>query len=245
MEKKINRLLIIFLVLAAVFGGVAFWFRDLPHDSGTEDVLTFPLQEYLSIDIQRLNVSIIPSDEEEIRVEYKNERPLIFEIGDNELMISEDVKFVVKLFADDRSDYGVKIYLPRTDYRDISIYTGTGRINVGEISCQKLSAVTETGDINIESMDYLSSVTSTSGRITANIARIVAETSFLNRDGDIDIVLPPESSVAVDYKTKDGECNTDMISGKIFGSYLYAFNGGRRRIEVTAEHGTFSFTERN
>ncbi len=95
-------------------------------------------------------MSLIPYDETEIRVEYKNDRPLEFEIGDNELMITENVKFVVSLFAGDRSDNGVKIYLPKTAYRDISIYTGTGSVSVGNISCKKLSAVTETGDITVE-----------------------------------------------------------------------------------------------
>lgn len=245
MEKKINKLLIVSLILAALFGGAALLLRDLPHESGAEENVSFPIQEYLSIDVQRLDVSLIPYDETEIRVEYKNDRPLEFEIGDNELMITENVKFVVSLFAGDRSDFGVKIYLPKTAYRDISIYTGTGSVSVGNISCKKLSAVTETGDITIESMRYLSSVTTTSGKISANIDKIVQDTSFLNRDGDIDLVLPPESSVAVDFKTTDGECKTDLISGHIPGSYLYAFNGGKRRIDVTAEHGTFTFKERN
>lgn len=244
MEKKINKLLIVSLILAAVFGGAAFLFKDFPHESGAEEKLSFPIQEYLSIDVQRLDVSLVPYDETEIRVEYRNDRPLEFELGDNELIITENVKFAVSLFAGDRSEFGVRIYLPKTAYRDISIYTGTGSVSVGNISCKKLSAVTETGDITVESMRYLSSLTTTSGKIIANIDRIVQDTGFLNRDGDIELVLPSESSVAIDFKTTDGECKTDLISGQISGSYLYAFNGGKRQIDVTAEHGTLIIKER-
>lgn len=244
MEKIINRWLVIALVLGALFGGIAFWLKDSPHASEAGGEFTFPLLEYLDIDLQRLDVELIPYDKEEITVEYKNDRPLEMEIGDNILTITESTKFVVSLFAGKRSEFGVKIYLPKTVYRDIAIYTATGRVNVAGVDCVKLSAVTESGDIIIEDMDYTASLATTDGNIYADISVVVRDTDILNRKGDIELVIPPESSIAIDFKTKDGECNTDLISGQIFGSYLYAFNGGRKQISVTAEHGTFVFKER-
>lgn len=244
MEKKINRFLVVCLILGALFGGAAFLFRNSPHASEAGGVFTFPKLEYLDIDLQRLDVELIPYDGDEITVEYKNDRPLYMDVGDNTLTIAESSDFVVSLFAGKRSEFGLQIYLPRKQYRDISIYTATGEVNVRGVKCLKLTAVTESGDINVEDMDYLANLITTSGRISADITEIVKDTDILNRSGDIELTFPPESSVAIDFMTKDGECRTDMISGQIFGDFLYAFNGGRRQISVTAEHGTFVFGER-
>lgn len=244
MEKKINKFLVLSLVLGALFGGAAYFFRDFPHASEAGGEFTFPKLEYLDIDLQKLDVELIPYDGEEIAVDYKNDRPLDMEIGDNTLTVTESSRFIVSLFAGKRSEFGVKIYLPRARYRDITIYTASGAINVSGVTCRKLSAVTESGDINVSDIDYLASIISTSGSIRADITDVVKDTDILNRSGDIDITLPPESSVAIDFMTEDGECHTDMISGEIYGDYIYAFNGGKRRISVTAEHGTFTFNER-
>ena len=243
MEKKINKFLVVCLILGVLFGGVAFLFRDSPHASEAGGEFTFDSLEYLDIDLQRLDVELIPYDGEEITVDYKNDRPLDMEIGDNTLMITESPDFIVSLFAGKRSEFGVKIYLPRKKYREITIYTATGNVDIRGLECQKLSAVTESGDINVEDMSYLASLVSTSGNIRADITYIVKDTDILDRSGDIELTIPPDSSIAIDFMTKDGECRTDMISGQIHGNYLYAFNGGRKQISVTAEHGTFVFGE--
>lgn len=244
MEKKINKFLIISLILGSLFGGAAYFFRNSPHASEAGGEFTFPPLEYLDIDLQRLDVELIPYDGEEIIVDYKNDRPLDMEVGDNTLTITESDDFIVSLFAGKRSEFGVKIYLPSKKYREITIYTATGAVDVSGIECQKLSAVTESGDITVSDMSYLASLVTTDGKISADMTDVVNNTDILNRSGDIELALPPESSVAIDFRTKDGECVTDMISGQIYGNYLYAFNGGRRQISVTAEHGTFVFKEK-
>ena len=244
MEKKINKFLVVSLILGLLFGGAAYFFRNSPHASEAGGEFTFPPLEYLDIDLQRLGVELIPYDGEEIVVDYKNDRPLDMEIGDNTLTITESDEFIVSLFAGKRSEFGVKIYLPSKKYREITIYTATGAIDVYGIECQKLSAVTESGDITVSDIGYLASLVTTGGKISADMTDVVNNTDILNRNGDIELALPPESSVAIDFRTKDGECVTDMISGQIYGDYLYAFNGGRRQISVTAEHGTFVFKEK-
>lgn len=244
MEKRINKFLVVSLILGLLFGGAAYWFKDSPHASEAGGEFTFPSLEYLDVDLQRLSVELIPYDEEEITVVYKNDRPLNMEVGDNTLTITESTDFIVSLFAGKRSEFGVKIYLPMKRYRDIMIYTATGAIDVNGVECQKLSAVTESGDINISGMDYPASLVSTGGNIRVDMTAVVKDTEILDRNGDIELTLPPESSVAIDFMTKDGECKTDMISGQIYGDFMYAFNGGKNQISVTAEHGTFFFSER-
>ena len=244
MERIINRCLIIALILGVLVGIAAYLTRNDPHASGAGGEFTFPLQEYLDIDLQRLDVELIPYDGEEITVEYQNDRPLDMEIGDNSLTITESADFVVSLFTGKGSEFGLKLYLPRTTYRDITIYTGTGNVNVRGVKCKKLSAVTDSGDIEIDDMSYLASLVTTDGRIRADITKIVRDPDILHRHGDISITIPPESSVSIDFRTKDGECKTDLISKQIDGNYVYAWNGGRYKIGITAEHGTFTVTER-
>ncbi len=245
MEKTINKFLAVSLILAALFGGLAFLFRNYPHSSGAGGTFTFQLLEYLDIELQRLDVSFIPYDGEEITVEYKNDRPLDMEIGDNKLTITESAAFVVSLFAGKRSEFGVKIYLPKSVYRDVSVYTATGDVNIlNGFDCQKLSVVTESGDITVENMGFLSNISTTSGNVNANIGFTVNGTRFLNREGDTEITLPRESSVALDFKTEDGECKTELVNEQIYGDYLYSFRGGKKQISVTAEHGTLYLKER-
>lgn len=244
MEKIINRCLVVSLILGVLFGVAAYLTRNAPHSSGAGGEFTFPLLEYLEIDLQRLDVDLIPCDGEEITVEYASDRPLTMETGDNTLTITEDSSFVVSLFTGKRAEFGVRLYLPKTVYRDIVIYNGTGSVNVHGVECMKLSTVTESGDIVISDMSYQASLVSTDGSIRADITNIVRDTDILNRKGNIDITIPPESSVAIDFKTTDGECKTDLINGEIHGSYLYAFSGGKKQISVTAEHGTFTVSER-
>lgn len=237
-------MLIVSLILAAAFAGLAFMFRDYPHESVAGGEFTFPLQQYLDIDLQRLDVSLIPYDGEEIVVEYKNDRPLEMEIGDNELKITESDEFIVSLFAGSEAEFGVKLYLPETAYRDISIYTATGSVNVGSFECEKLTAITESGDITLQSVTYPLSLSTTKGRIYADMEEVIGGSEILDREGSIDLIVPSEISFAVDFKTKDGQCRSDLIRQQIYGDFLYSFNGGKQQISVTAEHGTFTFNER-
>lgn len=244
MEKIVNRCLIVSFFLGALFGVLAYLTRNEPHASEAGGEFTFPLLRYLDIDLQKLDVELIPYDGEEITVEYKNDRPLEMEVGDNTLTITESDRFIVSLFAGKESEFGLKLYLPRTKYRDIAIYTGAGNVKIRGVECGKLSAITDSGDIEIDDMSYLASLVTTDGRIKADITTLVRDTDILNRNGNIDITIPPESSVSIDFRTKDGECRTDKISGQIDGDYLYAWNGGKTRIGITAEHGIFTVTER-
>lgn len=237
-------MLIVSLILAAAFAGLAFMFRDYPHESVAGGEFTFPLQQYLDIDLQRLDVSLIPYDGEEIVVEYKNDRPLEMEIGDNEFKITESDEFIVSLFAGSEAEFGVKLYLPETAYRDISIYTATGSVNVGSFECEKLTAITESGDITLQSVTYPLSLSTTKGRIYADMEEVIGGSEILDREGSIDLIVPSEISFAVDFKTKDGQCRSDLIRQQIYGDFLYSFNGGKQQISVTAEHGTFTFNER-
>ena len=62
MEKRINKCLAAAFALALLFGGIAFLLRNAPHSSGAGGAFTFPLLEYLNIELRRLDVRFIPDD---------------------------------------------------------------------------------------------------------------------------------------------------------------------------------------
>ena len=227
-------------MFAALFGGIAYLLRNTEHDTVAEGERSFDVYEYIDIDLQRLDVTMIPYDGEEIRVSYKNNLPLAFDIGDNRLSITESEDFVVSLFAGKESEFGLYLYLPRRSFRDITINGGTGDVKIGRVDSSRISVLTESGDIICEDMVSLGRLTTTSGYISVDFEYIVPETEIFSRKGNVDIALPEEDSVAVDFKTDFGECFTDLWNGHAYGDHTYSFNGGDRVIHATVENGTLT-----
>lgn len=240
MEKIVNKLLVITLSGAVFFGFVTFLFRNARHDSVQQDNLIFDMCEYIDIDLQRLPVSLIPYDESRIRIEYKNDLPLDFELGDNRLSITESKKIVVSLFAGRDSEFGLTLYLPEQIYREISVYTGTGNVNVGRVDSSKMTIGTETGDIYCGNAVSLMNLSTTSGYISVDFDYVVSETEILSRNGDVLLKLPEGASAAVDFETDEGQCLTNLNLGNPYGNSLYSFNGGKNRIHAIVQKGTLT-----
>ena len=68
MEKIVNRLLIITAAAAAVFGALAFVFRNAEHDNAAEGDENFSVCDYVELNLLKLNAEIIPYSGDEIRV---------------------------------------------------------------------------------------------------------------------------------------------------------------------------------
>lgn len=238
MEKIINRLLAVTLTGAAFFGGIAFLLRNSRHDTVSQGENYFDVCDYIDIDLQSLDVTVIPSDSDEIRVSYKNDLPLAFELGDNSLSITESKDFVVSLFAGSESEFGLYLFLPERSYREVSVTTGTGNVRIGRVDSQQLNVLTESGDIVCENMVSLSRLTTTSGYISVDFEAVMSGTEILSRRGSAEITLPPDSSTAVDFRTEEGECVTDLWAGQFYGSHMYSMNGGDKLISAAIERGT-------
>lgn len=240
MERIVNKMLAVTFAGAVVFGLISFMLRNTDHDILAQGEEEFDQYEYIDINLQKLGVTVIPYDGDTIKVMYKNDLPLKFEIGDNSLSISDSTDFVVSLFAGRESEFGLYLYLPRKSYREISIITGTGGVKVGRVDSRELTILTESGDILCEDMVSLGKLTTTSGYINVNFEYVISGTEIMSRRGDVDIKLPQESSVAVDFRTDTGECHTDLWSGQVYGNRVYSFNGGDKQIIAAVERGTMT-----
>ncbi len=200
--------------------------------------------EYISIDLLKTDVTIIPYDEERIRFVYRNDVPLTAEIGDNSLTITESSEFVISLFSEDASDYGMYLYLPREYYRDILIYTASGNVALGDVDSEKITVVTNSGAVTSENTRSLCSFATGSGNIYLDFYTVIAGSSIQSRTGNAQIVFPKGSSVALDFETDTGEMKTDLISGSFPGSYMYSFSGGGKLIHATLETGVLTVSEK-
>lgn len=243
MERIINRLLIISGSLAAVFAVLAFVFPGKSLGSVKTGDKSFPLCEYINIDLLKTNVELIPYDGSDIRFVYQNDVPLIAEMGDNSLSITESDEFVISLFAEKGTEHYMKLYLPREYYRDILIYTVSGNVKLGDVDSDKLTAVTNSGDILSENTRSLCSFTTASGNIVLGFYRVIPGSNILSRSGNAEISFPKGSSVALDFETDSGVLSTDLIRGNYAGSYMYSFNGGAELIHASLEKGTLTVKE--
>ncbi len=244
MEKVINRLMIVTLAAAILFGAAAYHFRNAEHDSVFREELSFSMCEYIDIDLLKLPVTVIPYEKDKISVSYASDLPLVFSTGDNLLKITESEEFVISLFTEGSKDFGLYLYLPQTLFRDISIYTGTGSVKVGRVDCHNLSVITNSGDILCENLLSRGRFTTTSGRISINYDEIVTEIEIFSRKGSVDLDFPKKSSVSVEFETLSGTCSTDMWGGSVTGSHVYSFNGGKNVIKATLEEGTLTIKEK-
>lgn len=244
MEKVVNRLIVVTFAAALIFGALAYRFRDAEHDSAYREDLSFSLCEYIDIDLNRMDVTVTPYDGDLIMVSYAGNLPLDFVIGDNHLSISESEKYMISLFMDGNNDHKLELTLPRRVFREISVYTGTGRVNVGDIDSGVISVITNSGDIRCEGVASRCSISTTSGNVTVDFEEVVSGTSILTRSGNADLLLPKNSSVEINFETETGECVTDLWNGSVAGSYRYGFNGGDRLINAAIGSGTLKINEK-
>ncbi len=244
MEKRVTWLMIFSLAAALIFGALTYKFRNADHDSLFEEAYSFDLCEYIDVDVSRMSVMLVPYDEPTISVAYKNDKPLEFEMGDNSLSITESSKFIVSLFTGDESDYSLCLYLPKTAYREISIYTSTGRIMAGRVDALSLTASTGSGDIICDDAISRLNLSTVSGKMDVDFEMVVDGSEVSSRKGNVDFAVPDKSSFTLDFDTKTGQCECDFIQGTPMGTYQYVFNGGDNHISAYVEQGILTVKEK-
>ena len=240
----LHRWLIATGVLAAAFGTAAVMIPGESLGSAMQGEEYFPLCEYISVDLLRTPVAVTPYDGDRIRFLWNNDVPLKAEVGDNSLTITESSDVVISLFAGDTSDYGLRLYLPREYYRDVVIYTSSGNVTLGDIDSDRITVVTNSGDILSEDTRSLCSLATGSGDITLDFYSVIAGSSIQSRTGSAELIYPKGSSVALDFETDTGELKTDLLKGSFSGSRMYSFNGGGHLIHASLESGVLTVTEK-
>lgn len=240
----LHRWLIVTGALAAAFTAAAVLIPGESLGSARQGDEEFPLCEYISVDLLRTPVTVIPYEGKKIRFQWKNDVPLSAELGDNSLTITESSDVIVSLFAGDAGDYGMWLYLPREYYRDIVIYTASGDVSLGDIDSDRITVVTNSGNILSENTRSLCSLATGSGDIDLDFYSVIAGSSIQSRTGSATLTFPRGSSVALDFETDTGDLSTELLSGSFPGSHMYSFNGGGRLIHASLESGVLTVREK-
>ena len=240
----LHRWLIITGGLAAAFAAAAVMIPGESLGSARQGDEELPLCEYITVDLLGTSVSVIPYEGDRIRFKWQNDVPLTAELGDNSLTITESSEFVISLFAKDAGDYGMQLYLPREYYRSIVIYTAAGDVVLGDVDSDRITVVTNSGDILSENTRSLCSLATGSGDITLDFYSVIAGSSIQSRTGNASLSFPKGSSVALDYETDTGILNTELMSGSFPGSHMYSFNGGGHLIHASLESGILTVSEK-
>lgn len=244
MKNTINRWIVVTAVGAVIFGTLTFLFRNSEHDSFCKGDEICGFYEYIKVDLLRLDVSIIPYDNDQIRVVYTNDLPIEIEFGDNSISISESEKFVISLFPRTSEDFGLQIYLPRKKYREISVYTGQGKVNVEETECGLLTLITESGDITCRSLSSQANITTTNGFVSLDIAELNKNISITSRKGSAEILLPKSESATIDFETVTGKCDCGITGTTLSEPGIFGINGGEKTIFSEISEGTLKIKER-
>ena len=117
-------------------------------------------------------------------------------------------------------------------------------MTLGDVDSEKITTVTNSGDITSENTRSLCSFSTASGNILLDFYSVITGSAVQSRTGNAEIVFPKGSSVALDFETDIGELRTDLISGSFPGSYMYSFNGGGKLIHASLESGILTVRER-
>lgn len=244
-HTALHRWVIVTGMLAAAFAAAAVLIPGESLGAAAEGSEDFALCEYIDIDLLSVPVSVIPYEGERIKLEWRNDVPLTTELGDNSLTITESSEFVISLFAGDTTDYAVQLYLPKEYYRSITIYTAAGDVTLGDIDSDKITVVTNSGNIISKNTRSLCSLVTGSGDILLDFYSVITGSSIQSRTGNAEIIYPKGSSVALDFETDSGQLSTELLSGSFPGSHMYSFNGGGHLIHASLETGTLTVSEKD
>lgn len=245
MGRRFNCWLVVMGALALVFGVCTWFLRDSRGNADFyEGSNTVELCDVIELDLLKCDAELIPYDGEDIRFEYVSVVPITVMKGDNRLVVTESDEFRLSFLTGDKTEFGFRLYLPRHVYDSVTVYTSSGAVSAGGISAEQLNVITKSGNIDVDSCDGIVRLMSGTGNVTLSFDEITDGSGVEVKSGNAEIIIPEGSSVALSYETETGEFISDMISGKVDGSYMFSFSGGERLIYADVATGTLTVSEK-
>ncbi|MCM1298103.1 MAG: DUF4097 domain-containing protein [[Eubacterium] siraeum] len=202
--------------LLALLGTAAaqlLWIRFMGFSSTVvKESIALPSAKYVTISTTGLNFQLKPYDGEEIVIEYVNDSPVIIEESDiNYLKLVQDDSFTLSLFSLDQFNYNMTVWLPKNDYRDFYLDSGSGDIVLYETVADYTNIRTRSGSIDIKQATEKISASTVDGNINCSYIAFINAGTFETKSGKIKITVPDFSGVKLQYRTESGKLKSGLL----------------------------------
>ena len=150
-----KRIMLISAAAAAVSLAAACGLQYMAMEDGfegtvTRDKLVFSDAKYLYISTSSLDFELRYHDGDGIVVEYVNDTPMLTEETDlNYLRLVQDDAFTISLFAREQFGYRMTVWLPKNDYREFYLDSGSGNITLHGTLSEYTELRTRSGDVTV------------------------------------------------------------------------------------------------
>lgn len=184
-------------------------------------------------------------DTETVKIAYTGELPLIFSEDKGLLRITQDDRFTMTLFSPRAAESCIRITLPHKVYERISLSSSSGSVSADSLGADTLEFGTKSGDLTLINIDERTSVRTESGRLYAQFSTFSGDMTINAGAGDVSLVLPPESSVYLEYFTESGSFTSDYFDEKYdarYGDAAVIYNGAKHRLNVNTTSGDLLIT---
>lgn len=186
-----------------------------------KDSVSFDVCSFVNISTSDLDFELKYYDGSKILAEYVNDRPIIVENSDvNYLKLTQDDSFTLSLFAREQFNYKLTIWLPKNDYREFYLNSGSGDIQLDETLALYTKIRTRSGNIKIADAYERIDAATLEGNISCSYIAFANTGSFENRKGKILLLVPDFSGVNLIFRTDEGWLDSGLmgLSERFYGS---------------------------
>lgn len=216
-KRKNSRFMLIFLFLSIFTLAAAAEMQYISKETGFEstvvrDRMVFENAKYLNISTSSLDYELRFHRGDGILVEYVNDTPMITEQSDvNYLKLVQDDSFTLSLFAKDQFDYKMTVWLPENDYREFYLDSGSGNITLSGTQSDYTELRTRSGNITVKDATEKISAYAIYGNIRCSYSAFINAGSFETKSGNIDIRLPDNSGINLEFRTENGYLESKLM----------------------------------
>lgn len=201
------------LALLGTAAAQILWVRLMGFKSTVvKESVVLPAAKYITISTTGLNFRLKPYDGEEIVVEYTNDSPVLIAESDvNYLKLVQDDSFTLSLFSLDQFSYNMTVWLPKNDYREFDLDSGSGDIVLCETVADYTNIRTRSGSIDIRQATEKISASTVDGNISCSYIAFINAGTFETKSGKIKITMPDFSGVKLQYRTDSGTLKSGLL----------------------------------
>lgn len=176
------------------------------------DRLVFEDAKYIYLSTSSLDFEIKYHDGQGIMIDYVNDSSIIIEESNkNYLRLVQDDSFAISLFAKEQFRYKLTLLLPKNDYREFYLSSGSGDITLYETAAEYTELHTRSGDIKIYDADGEISAVTSDGNIFCSYSDFKGDESFETKSGSLEVEIPENTGVKLKFRSEEGALSGDLM----------------------------------